>query len=292
METNRLVHFRAIVDSGGLTKASELLGITAGGLSKSIKVLEEDIGFKLFIQKGRGLELTDLGKEFYDKVPSALKVIGDLVDVQTHKVDPLSRPIKFCSFEVFTTYFLANFFNENFSEQIVEVREAIPGEMERLISDGSSDIGITYEPIPYRGVEFLKCGKIRMGIFGALSKWKNKNSISELPFITPINPLEGTPSGVKGLDGWPEHLFERKVQFRVDMMETAVQLASLGRGVVYIPIFIAKYFNAQASDKRILEEIKTDEIKPIYRDVFIVQRKNKDEDALVKKIARTIRQLK
>ena len=75
METNRLIHFKTVVDAGGLMKASELLGITGGGLSKSIKALEEELGFKLFSQNGRNLELTELGTIFYQKLPEAQKSI-------------------------------------------------------------------------------------------------------------------------------------------------------------------------------------------------------------------------
>ena len=79
METIRLRHFKAIVDTGGLMKASEVLGITGGGLSKSIKSLEEELGFKLFQQQGRGLELTEIGQEEDDdEVKQLLVDVPDL----------------------------------------------------------------------------------------------------------------------------------------------------------------------------------------------------------------------
>lgn len=291
METIRLKHFKTIVDAGGLMKASGLLGITGGGLSKSIKSLEDELGEKLFFQKGRGLKLTEYGLEFYKKVPSVLKALDDLVNIKKFNQKLEDKPVRFSSFEVFTTYFLANFISENIAQDSVEIREAIPGEMEKLIFEGQSDIGITYSPIPYRGVEFLKVGKIEMGAFTSKPKKWSGIEINLIPFIAPVTPIEGSPSGVKGLDGWPEHLFERNVKYNVDMMESAVQLAASGMGVVFLPKFIANSFNDQVKSIRKLQEIIIPDIGKVSRDVFIILRKNDNESDLVKKLAKAIRQL-
>ena len=50
-----------------------------------------------------------------------------------------------------------------------------------------------------------------------------KLPFSELPFSTPVGPVEGSPTAVKGLDGWPEHEYQRKVRFQVEMMESALE---------------------------------------------------------------------
>ncbi len=73
--------------------------------------------------------------------------------------------------------------------------------------------GITYLPVPQAGVEFMDIGKIRMGVFG-LEEFK-KEKFTDLPIVIPLLPTEGTPSKVMGIDDWPEHKFERKVNYRV-----------------------------------------------------------------------------
>ena len=291
METVRLKHFKTIVDAGGLMKASELLGITGGGLSKSIKSLEDELGEKLFFQKGRGLKLTEYGHEFYKKVPSVLEVFADLVNTKKVNQKLRQKPIRFSSFEVFTTYFLTSFISEYIPQENVEIREAIPGEMEKLIFEGKSDVGITYSPIPYRGVEFLKVSNIEMGAFSSKpKKWKDMD-IGLIPFVAPMTPIEGSPSGVKGLDGWPEHLLERNIKYHVDMMESAIQLAASGMGVVFLPKFIANSFNEQVKSARKLQEIKIPDIGKVYRDVFIIIRKQDNESDLTKKLAKALRQI-
>lgn len=292
METLRLRHFKTVVEAGGLMKANELLGITGGGLSKSIKALEEELGLELFQQKGRGLELTEIGEEFYRRIPAALKVIDDLVELKEIKKEK-EQVIKFASFEVFTTYFLGEFISDYLSSEIVEVREAIPGKMEQLVANGSSDFGITYEPIPCKGIEFLKVSKIKMGIYTNSKSQLHKSDVMQIPFVVPIAPLQGAPSGVKGLDGWPDHLFERNIQFRVEMMETALQLTRKGVAASFIPNFVADAFNSQGLNSgNLLSEVKLPKgLKNIVRDVFIIKRKNSEEGSITKKLAKVLRQI-
>jgi len=292
METIRLKHFKTIVDAGGLLKASEILGISGGGLSKSIKSLEDELGYRLFKQKGRGLDLTEMGQEFYKRLPNALAALENLIEIKSQaKQESLS--VSFASFEVFTTYFLAGFVAEFLPEHQVEIREATPGRMEQLVADGTCDLALTYEPIPVKGVEFLKVSKIKMGIFISAKLALTKPKVEGLPFAVPISPLQGAPSGVRGLDGWPEHLFERRVQYRVEMMETAIQLAHRGIAAAFLPDFIADAFNSQGLTplNQIVEIKLPSRMKPIVRDVFIILKKGAEETALSKKLAKALRKI-
>jgi DNA-binding transcriptional LysR family regulator len=289
METNRLIQFKTVVDCGGLIKASEILGITGGGLSKSIKVLEDEIQFKLFNQKGRGLELTEGGQIFYQKVDRIIRDIESLKNLKINH-ESNSSPIKLVSFEVFSTYFLAQFLQDENTTSPVEIRESTPGEMEQLIAGGHSDIGITYEPIPYQGVEFLKIAKIKMGIYTDKHTKYSKLPFDEIPFITPLSPIGGTPSGVKGLDGWPEHQISRLSPIKVDMMQTALLMTAQGLGACFIPEFIANAFNA-SSKNQLVELNSPKKLKKITRDVYIIKRKERDEDQIIKKLAKAIRKI-
>ncbi len=292
METKRLFQFKCIVDTGGLVKAGELLGISGGGLSKSIRVLEDELGFKLFYRNGRDLEVTDLGRKFYDRLPEVLSAIESLVDLDKEISQKKNEVIRFVSFEVFTTYFLSDFINQNLKSELVEIRERTPGAMEELIASGEADIGITYEPIPHKGVSFLKVSTLKMRMYGVKNVYNSYNSLEELPFVIPITPLSGAPSGNKGLDGWPDHLFERNIKYKVEMMETAILLAQHGRAVVFLPEFIVNYVNQRNEKKLKLQSIPLPKkFKQITRDIYIILRKNEEENAITKKLARSLRKI-
>jgi DNA-binding transcriptional LysR family regulator len=290
METLRLRQFKVIVDAGGLLKASELLGISGGGLSKSMKALEAELGYTLFVQKGRGLVLTSEGRQLYAHVPAFLKTVEDLLTLKAPKPAD-GEPLRLISFEVFTTYFSGFLISQFFKDRVVEVREAIPGQMETAIAEGHSDLGITYLPIPHADVEFLKVGRIKMAAFGLKGLGKGVD-LSEIPFVIPVAPIQGTPSGVQGLDGWPEHLFARKIVYRVQMMETALELCRRGLAAAFLPEFVVKLVNQQVVDKLKLVELPLPRGVPsITREVFLIHRKNTKESREIRDVAKALRAL-
>lgn len=62
MNFKHLRYFWVVAKSGGIMRASEQLHITPQTLSGQIKLLEDDLGHKLFTKRGRQLELTAEGQ--------------------------------------------------------------------------------------------------------------------------------------------------------------------------------------------------------------------------------------
>ena len=58
--------FHAVASAGGYTRASEMQHVTQPTLSGQVKALEERYGVRLFQRRGRGVELTDLGRQLHD----------------------------------------------------------------------------------------------------------------------------------------------------------------------------------------------------------------------------------
>lgn len=61
MELYQLESFLAVVKTGSLSKAAVLRNISLPGISKHIKLLEEDLGFPLFARNAKGMALTENG---------------------------------------------------------------------------------------------------------------------------------------------------------------------------------------------------------------------------------------
>lgn len=65
---NRILSFLCVCEHGTITKAAEQLFITPQALNKQIRVLEEELGEKLFLHTTRRLELTDFGVFFRNQM--------------------------------------------------------------------------------------------------------------------------------------------------------------------------------------------------------------------------------
>lgn len=72
MELTQLKYFLEVASSQHITKSAEKLHIAQPALTQAIHRLENDIGVKLFEQKGRGVVLTECGKHLQQSITPIL----------------------------------------------------------------------------------------------------------------------------------------------------------------------------------------------------------------------------
>lgn len=75
---NLYKYFYQVAKYESYTKASQELIISQPSLSYSIKVLEEQLGIKLFKKEKNHIHLTNEGKEIYSKLTEVFKILDDI----------------------------------------------------------------------------------------------------------------------------------------------------------------------------------------------------------------------
>ncbi len=88
IELRRLRHVIEVGTAGSISVAAGTLGISQPALSRSIALLEHQIGIQLFERVKRGTRLTDEGELF---VTEAKKIIGNVEDLISNTEEYLSR---------------------------------------------------------------------------------------------------------------------------------------------------------------------------------------------------------
>ena len=278
METNRLKQFCVVYETYNLRKAADLLFMSHSALSKSMKVLQEETGLKLLEQIGRGIVVTDEGKAFVQKARSML----DLEKMILTKSMDIPKQFRVATFESFSTHLLGMRWHKYFGEQALHIHEMPSGHLEKAVADGLVDAAITYDPVPTRDLEFIFLGKVTMGIYCRKGYFK-KSGFSNLPFVAPLIPAQGTPTASKGLDGWPEHEIPRNVKFRVDLMESGLALVRAGQAAIFIPDFVARSQNeALAEEFRLVEREYPGGLRKIERKVFLIVRPERQKESKIK----------
>ncbi len=74
---NGFVHFEAVARRGTLTKAADELSVSPSAISQQIKLLEQQLGLKLFRRVGRKLSLTLEGEQLFQASSVALRTLRD-----------------------------------------------------------------------------------------------------------------------------------------------------------------------------------------------------------------------
>ena len=288
MDMNRLHYFTVIVDSGSLSRASEILHISQPALSKAMKVLESELGLQLFTPNGRNLSLTDEALRLFPKIR---KLLQDAEVLLSKSEEIFQDKIRLGTFEVFSTHFFGRLVKNYFPEIEIELHELRPGQLEAALIRGDIDYAITYIPIPHPDLDFHEITKTKMVICGRKVFFKDKD-FNELDFVIPIMPVTGSPTKMNGLDGWPDEKILRKIKYKVSMMESALELCRQGKACAYIPQFILQMHNETVKDSLELVEYPYP-LKKLGNPqaVYVVKRKSTTETSKHKKLAKALRQL-
>lgn len=273
-----------------MRKAAELLHVSQPALSKTTRLLQEELGVPLITHVGRNIVLTDQGRRLADRAHELLRDFEALrSEIENGAQD--KEEMKLATFEVFSTYTLEILRHLDWENTALTLHDVLPGELENAVATRQVDLGLTYMPIPHPDLEFLKICSLEMGVFTHVDAFKGVRQ-DQLPFVVPVMPITGSPTRVRGLDGWPEDAYPRQIRYRVTLMESGLELCRQGRAAGYFPVFIVGLHNA-----RVAPELRLGRRPSIYpgrvceTDVFLVKRRSDLESRRAKQLARAIRKV-
>ncbi len=90
MELSQLRTLIHVADLGSLSKAADRIGIAQPALSRQIRMLEEELSVRLFTRHGRGMVLTEKGREILEH---ATRVMAELEEIRATASD-LDTPLR------------------------------------------------------------------------------------------------------------------------------------------------------------------------------------------------------
>jgi LysR family nitrogen assimilation transcriptional regulator len=97
MDLKQLRSFIMVAESGSLSRASDRLRLAQPALSRQIRLLEDEIGFCLFVRTARGMQLTEHGAALLKRVSGLIKQLDDSVDdVRSLATEPTGRVVLGC----------------------------------------------------------------------------------------------------------------------------------------------------------------------------------------------------
>jgi len=290
MSIDRIRYFAAVVETHNLRKAAEMVGISPPSMSKAISVLEDELGYRLLHPEGRGIGITPKGLEIYRLSASLLdeyKRFYEGIRESEHR----PRNLRMATFEVFSSYFISAFLKVETDLDLL-LLEKTPGHIEEAIAAGIVDVGITSIPALKQSLEYVEIGSFVPGIFG-MKKWEQE-PFESWPFAIPTTELRIHSSEIDSLDMWPRSAPRRRIKYRFELLETALQTSREGLSVLHCPSFIVELHNTALKSSFQLSTLKS---PPRYKQqkptpVYLVFRKGTDIGSLEGKLAKFMRSLR
>lgn len=122
-DLNNIFYFAKIVEHGSLSAAADALGVAKSVLSQHLTRMESDLGVRLIQRTTRKLQITDIGRRYYERcravlveVERASGVIDDVREVPRGRVR-VTCPLNFA--QVFMAPLLAEFMARHAEVQVV-----------------------------------------------------------------------------------------------------------------------------------------------------------------------------
>ena len=138
-------YFLEIIHCGSITEASRKLFVSQPALSQTMKNMEQELQFSLFVRGSSPLQLTKLGKEM---IPIARSIVTFNQNIEDYIKSLQELPTHSFRFGVLSgqaqdvvSHVLPSFINTH-PQVEVSIAEAGSHDIERMLMDGKIDIGI------------------------------------------------------------------------------------------------------------------------------------------------------
>jgi DNA-binding transcriptional LysR family regulator len=284
MDTQKLRYFSAVAETGSLTKASQLLGISHSGISKAISALETETKLNLFQPLGRGLEITQEGKWLYQKAQEILRIADEIG--RGEKRDLSSLRIGLSGVIAMTC---AGYLAEELRSPL-SISEIDIGELEGKIVGGELDFGFAFIPSPRAELDYHELGEVSFNSYAredVIGKFKAAEAI---PFVVPTSDFPFNPLGYRNRDAWPKDV-SRFPHFAVNSFAIALNLLRLGQGAIYMPDFVAGLENSTLKSEFKIVKVKEHRAAESRRKLFFVKSRSSVESSEMKKMCKVVRRV-
>lgn len=251
---NWLPVFRAVAETQHLRQAADRLHISPSALSRTLKLLEEDLGQPLFERTGRNLELNAAGQVLLQAVRDAMRLVHDATE-QLQGLQ-LSGPVRISAAGTLTTGFVVPAIEVLHQSHpgIVPMLEtgSRPDSAAALLS-GDIDVAFASTPIGHPDLVTERLGRSANGVYcgrghplhGATEV--TAEQLATHPFVAP--PAQhGVP-----VEGWPVEL-PRTVAVYVNSLHSGLQLCRQGQLLAVLPDVVV----AQERDRDALYRLPFD----------------------------------
>jgi DNA-binding transcriptional LysR family regulator len=230
--------FYYVAKTGSFTKAGEELCITQPAVSQGIKLLETNLGSKLFVRIPKGVKMTPEGEVLFSYVQRGYEFILMGEEKFQKMLDLENGEIRIGASDMTLQFYLLPYlekFHEKFPKIKITVTNAPTPETIEVFYDGKIDFGVVSEPFMTRPeIEAVRVRQIQ-DVFVAGSRFENlkgKRLAYQILEEQPIICLEHNTSTRKFIDEFLQaNSVVLKPEFELAMSDIIVKFAQRNLGI-------------------------------------------------------------
>jgi DNA-binding transcriptional LysR family regulator len=240
VDLGQLEAFVQVANQRSFSRAAEALFLTQPSVTARIQALERDLGERLFERSGRGVQLTEVGKEFLphaERVLQAISVGRDAID-SLRKLD--SGSLVLASATTVSTYVLPGLlktFRSRFPNVEVSVRTGRSEQVLQMLLADEAQVGLVravyHQDIETRGIvedELVLVSNVEheLADVGSITV----EQLGNHPFIF-FDRNSSYYAFAQGL--FRQHGVVPRTQMELDSMEATKMMVEEGLGIALMP---------------------------------------------------------
>ena len=235
MDLKQLEYYVAVVDLGGFSRASRLLGVAQPAISRQVRGLEVELRQNLLLRNGRGAVPTEAGKRLLDHARSILQQ----VERARREVDEVKgAPVGHVAIGLPPTLALAftapivREFRRLYPKASVSIVEGLSVNIREWVVVGRVDVGVLYNPAPSPAIELSPLLEEELCLIGPRSPRQKASPVRlrELPDYPLIIPSR--PQAIRTLveDRLATLGLRPQVALEIDAIGAILELVAEGEG--------------------------------------------------------------
>ena len=256
---NWLPGFRAVAETEHLPAASKHLRVSPSALSRTIRLLEDDVGQQLFNRVGRNLELNDTGRRLLSAVRDSMRLVDEALGAMAERQYVGSVKIS-CHSPFTETYVLPALdqLRRRHAELVPHLQSHPESEVNGMLLRGQLDVALVIEPRPHPDLTTVHVADFETCVFCGPGHPLHRDPAD------PTGHMFIAPEAEQGrdMDGWPAHR-PRLVAMRADL-SVALMLCRNGRYLAVLPSPVAARY----------PELKSLPMETQSMSLYAVQRRN------------------
>lgn len=261
MDIKQLRYFIAIAEEKKITAAAERLHIAQPPLSQQLKSMEKELGVLLVERKGKTLELTEAGKDLYEKALTIVKLMeeteSDIKEIGEGSRGKLSIGVNTLS-EADMPGLLMKF-SGSFPRVSFKIHQADSPHLASLLKERKIEIAFVRLPLNMPGLEMLQLKTEPFVLVAprtipiASDEGVTLAEVNKHPLILPS--IEGLGIYQMILNEFSRQQLEPKVYCECSDIRLSMEFVAAGIGVTIIPeSVLSLYRNYPVQHFRISED--------------------------------------
>ncbi|MEK7354819.1 MAG: LysR family transcriptional regulator, partial [Bdellovibrionota bacterium] len=248
MELNYLRVFYEVAKIGRFTEAAKRLHISQSALSRSVALLEEAQGVKLFERSKRGVALTAVGQDVFHYCEQLFQTVKRIEDVCSGTRETCEGPLRFATTDHVTNDLLVKpiqSFRREFPLVVPSLFTGTPDEIANALLNTDCEFGLLFTKIPLPQIDYDWIREEPMALVVHSEVWRENKSattaatlnkvLDRVGYISSIGALTQTrPSRVLS------ELFGKmpRIGFEANGQETQKRVCLAKGGVAYLARFM------------------------------------------------------